>query len=182
MVWAMGTAFTRLKNASGAFWGVVLLAGLAQGCSAPPASEPMAPPSLVTLSESQEHDMTAALVSASQGSPPPSQPLDLYPTNGIRWSDLRRAMDKAATDTELAVVRDEVIDQDHQLFTLVSVQGWPAVVHVTRLDASPWIEATVQMGPSPTMPGMRQRASRLQASFLKWMNTFGGMPRVPSIY
>jgi hypothetical protein len=142
----------------------------------------MAPPSAVTLSPEQERAMTAALVSASVGAPPPTRPMELLPADGVRWSDLRRAMDKAAIDSELAVVSETEIDPDTREFTLVSVEGWPAVVRVDRLDVAPWIEATAKMGPSPELRGMRARAAQLQASFMKWMVAFGRMPRVPSIY
>ena len=126
--------------------------------------------------------MTAALVSAAVDAPPPTRPLELVPADGFRWSDLRRAMDKAAIDSNLAVVRQDVIDPDTQRFTLVSVEGWPAVAVVKRIDAAPWIDATVEMGPSPETRGMRSRAAKLKQSFMKWMAAFGRMQRVPSIY
>ena len=126
--------------------------------------------------------MTAALASATIDAPPPSRPLELYPENGIRWADLRRAMDKAAIDERLAVVGQDVVDSDNQVFTLVSVEGWPAVVRVTRLGSSPWVKAVAEMGPSPELPAMRAQAAKLEGSFLKWMAAFGRMPRVPSVY
>ena len=181
MVCGMGIERQSLKNASGAIWSMVLLAVWAHGCGAPPSSESMAPPSAVPLSPEQERAMTAALVMASVGAPPSSQ-LELVPPNGIRWSDLRRAMDKAAIDSDLAVVSEVEVDPDTRQFTLVSVEGWPAVVRVSRLDAAPWVEASAKMGPSPELRGMRVRAAELEASFMKWMVAFGRMPRVPSIY
>ena len=126
--------------------------------------------------------MMAALSSAAIDAPPSPHALELYPAHGIRWADLRRAMDKAAIDERLAVVGEDVVDSDNQVFTLVSVEGWPAVVRVSRLGSSPWVKAVAEMGPSPELAAMRTRASKLEASFMKWMVAFGRMPRVPSVY
>jgi hypothetical protein len=157
-----------------------LLAG--PGCISKGSQEQTAPPTAHTLSASQEREMTAALMSAAALTPPSDVPLELLPEHGIRWGDLRRAMDKAAEANGLAVLEETAIDEDHVAFTLISPEGWPARVSVTRLNAAPWVAAESRVGPYPHMPYMQRRAAELNTAFLDWMSAFGRMRRVPSIY
>ena len=126
--------------------------------------------------------MTAVLVSVAESSPPSDQPLHLLPAHGIRWGDIRRAMDKAAESNQLAVLNETKIDDDHVKFTLISLEGWPAQLTVARLAEAPWVSSESRVGPYPDDPSMQQRAITLNASFLEWMSTFGRMRRVPAIY
>lgn len=161
---------------------LILTMSIAQGCISKGSKDRMAPPSVHTLSAAQEHEMTAVLVSVAESSPPSDQPLHLLPEHGIRWGDIRRAMDKAAESNHLAVLNERKIDDDHVKFTLISLEGWPAQLTVTRLAKAPWVSAESRVGPYPDDRSMQQRAITLNASFLEWMSTFGRMRRVPTLY
>lgn len=122
--------------------------------------------------------MTAILVEAAEATPPGGQPLSLLPANGIRWSDVPLAMDKAAEVVHMAVLRHEDIGENEVQYELTSVQGWPATVTVHRLDDAPWVDATVLMGPWPNSDDLAARSRELRSAFLAWMTKFGAMKRV----
>ena len=48
--------------------------------------------------------MMAILKEVAMASPPGDEPLQLLPPSGIRWSDNSMAMDKAAEESNLAVL------------------------------------------------------------------------------
>ena len=87
--------------------------------------------------------MMAILREAAMATPPGEEPVQLLPPTGIRWSDNSMAMDKAAGENSLAVLRMEEVDEDHEVYTLISIEGWIANVKVTRLHEAPWVWADV---------------------------------------
>lgn len=185
MVWTMKSLHPRSRIRIGRAWNVVfvsvgifLAAMLPAGCGGGKQVR-LAPPSSHALDSEQESRMTAILVEVADASPSSSAHLDLLPAHGIRWTDVPRAMDKAAEESNMAVLRSRTVDKDHVLIQLVSIQGWPAVVRVQRLPDAPWIAAEALVGPWPEEPALQRRASTLQSSFLDWMHRFGKMKRVP---
>ena len=156
---------------------LVLCLGWLAGC-APASNVQMAPPSNHELSREQEQRMSAVLVEAAEATPPSGQPLALLPANGIRWSDVPLAMDKASEAVHMAVLRHEDLNDDEVRYDLTSVQGWPATVTVRRLAEAPWVDATVTAGPWPGEDPSETRCRALRSSFLSWMRKFGAMKRV----
>ncbi len=122
--------------------------------------------------------MTAILVEAANETPRGGTPPSLLPEHGIRWSDVPRAMDKAAASMDMAVLRHRDVGDDEVVYELTSVPGWPAEVTVRRLDDAPWVDATATVGPWPGQDSSDARARRLRTSFMEWMRTFGAMKRV----
>lgn len=122
--------------------------------------------------------MTAILVEAANETPRGETPPSLLPPNGIRWSDVPRAMSKAAASEDMAVLRHRDLGDDVVVYELTSVPGWPAEVTVRRLETSPWVDATATVGPWPGLDSSDVRARRLQTSFMEWMRTYGAMKRV----
>ena len=91
------------------------------------------------------------------------------------------AMDKAAEENNLAVLRLESVDDDQEVYTLISLEGWVTSVKVMRLQEAPWVWADARVGPYPDEPGSMSRAAKVQASFMKWIANYGRMKRVPPI-
>tara|TARA_Y100000589_G_scaffold39085_1_gene32774 strand:+ start:17853 stop:18419 length:567 start_codon:yes stop_codon:yes gene_type:complete len=175
MVWGMRVShLIHKRSLQGIAIGVLLVI---QGCSTS-SDEVMAPPSNHELSSQQERRMTAILAGAASATPIGEPAPSLLPATGIRWSDVPRAMAKAAASQDLAVLRHRDIGADEVVYELTSVPGWPAEVTVRRLTNAPWVDATAAIGPRPELPGARARAQRLRASFLEWMRTYGAMKRV----
>ena len=174
------TPLQGVENTVSIVLGLVLSASMVQGCS-PAPSVKMAPPSNHELSAQAESTMSGVLVEAANATPRTGPPLQLLPEHGIRWSDVPRAMDKAATAMNMAVVRREEVGDNRELYELTSVPGWPSAVSVRRLDTPPWIDADASVGPWPSLPAAQARAEKLRASFLEWMTRFGAMKRVPPI-
>jgi hypothetical protein len=187
MVWGMAmiipvlkTAPQGVKKTGSILIGLILGASMVQGCSSG-SSVKMAPPSNHELSSQAESRMSGVLVEAANATPRTGPPVQLLPEHGIRWSDVPRAMAKAATVMNMAVVRREQFGDNRELYELTSVPGWPSAVSVRRLDAPPWIDAEASVGPWPSQPAAQTRAEELRSSFLEWMTKFGAMKRVPPI-
>ena len=75
----------------------------------------------------------------------------------------------------------EGVDEDHEVYTLISLEGWVASVKVTRLQEAPWVWADARVGPYPDEPDSMSQAAKVQASFMKWMSNYGRMKRIPPI-
>ena len=160
---------------------IVLALVMLPGCGSGNSKVTMAPPSTHELSVAQEDSMMAILKEVAMASPPGDESLQLLPPTGIRWSDNSMAMDKAAGENSLAVLRMEEVDEDHEVYTLISIEGWIANVKVTRLHEAPWVWADARVGPYPDEPGSMSRAAKVQASFMNWIAKYGRMKRVPPI-
>ena len=123
----------------------------------------------------------AILREAAMATPPGEEPPQLLPPTGIRWSDNAMAMDKVAEAHDMAVLRMDVMDEDHEMYTLISLEGSVATVDVRRLQDAPWTWATARVGPFPDESESLAEAASLQSSFMEWIASYGRMKRVPPL-
>ncbi len=181
MVWGMKFDLRNAKNGLAGMFCLIPAFAMLPGCGSSHSNVTMASPSTHELSAAQEDSMMAILKEVAMATPPGDEPLQLLPPGGIRWSDNSMAMDKAAEESNLAVLGMEEVDEDHEVYTLISLEGWVASVKVTRLQEAPWVWADARVGPYPDEPDSMSQAAKVQASFMKWMSNYGRMKRIPPI-
>jgi hypothetical protein len=131
-----------------------------------------------------EQGSRAMHIMAAAVPPAHGPPLQLLPTSGVRWSDLRRAMGTIAMpprpsggETLTAVVASDIGD-DRAWFELLTSDGWPAVVRATRCGDGIQLEAW--MGPYPTAPEAVDAARSLQAAAAESLRQWGRKPELPA--
>jgi len=136
----------------------------------------------VTLSPQQE--LEARHILAEAVAPVEAPPLDLLPASGVRWPDVRRAVETIqmpkqsdGSMTLVAVVTSH-IDQDRAILELVTADGWPAVITATRRGDEVHFDAT--MGPYPTDPRAIEASRELEAAAMESLEAWGRKPELPA--
>ena len=109
-----------------------------------------------------------------------ARPLQLLPAEGIRWSDMSRAVQSAGS-AKTAVVRfavvDEEVGRDRSEFHLKTIEGYPAIVIATRSSEGVVVEAIT--GPYPDIEPAQQASTHIQAAVLKSLRAWGLKPELP---
>jgi hypothetical protein len=101
----------------------------------------------------------------------------LLPADGIRWSDLPAALQFAGanTDVEIAVAGTVQIGVATR-FKLLTIEGWPGVLHASQQGDSIVLGASI--GPYPTQRAAQARAARLVALTHQRLLELGRVPKV----
>ncbi|MEE2906912.1 MAG: hypothetical protein VX527_03675 [Planctomycetota bacterium] len=159
---------------------LVLATLVAGGCSSGP---PPAPGSTLVFTPAQATQSKAVLQKVAQETPrDPVVPLDLLPSDGVRWETMSAAVNFAVgvPELEMAVVDSvEVSDREH-VFYLVDPHSWPATVTVRGLDTPPGVEVEAVMGPDPSEPASQRRAADIRTRVLAAIEQYGRIRRLPA--
>jgi hypothetical protein len=146
------------------------------GCASKPRVDRSAG-SVVSYTTTQGTAATAAMRSVLAGSPDSGPPIALLPADGIRWSDLPAALQFAGanTDVEIAVAGTVQIGVATR-FKLLTIEGWPGMLHASQQGDSIVLGASI--GPYPTQRAAQARAARLVALTHQRLLELGRVPKV----
>jgi len=106
--------------------------------------------------------------------PPP-----LLPASGVRWSDLRNAVDSAggAGPVRFGIAEQELAEATAS-FQLELEHGWPGFVRA--VNKAPRIELHVTVGPDPAAPAAKAAAASVTRQIREALRAWGAKPEVPS--
>ncbi|MCP3905690.1 MAG: hypothetical protein GY715_18850 [Planctomycetes bacterium] len=97
---------------------------------------------------------------------------------GRRWSDMGTAIKLASGYVEATVVSTDVEDDGRRLRSnLMTVEGWPGVIVVTRVEGPEIYTAEASIGRYPDEPARRRRADALVAALDRALVALGRRPR-----
>jgi hypothetical protein len=154
-----------------------LLVSIVAGCSTEPYAaadhEPLGdpePPWQAVLSDSQQREVDAAMISVAAESTIVQRPQRA--PHGVRWSDVEFAAIDAAAEVEMAVVRTQDLDDGSggYEFILKTIDDRRAKLMVRRLESDRVYEAAASVG---RFGDDRAAEKKLLAAFDRLMHEYG---------
>jgi hypothetical protein len=138
---------------------------------------PDEPPQTTTLTGAQESEALSAM-QAGTGRPPRDAERPRRAPEGVRWSDIPRAVTSACDElgVEMAVIR-MTEEPDRYEFELRTIEGWPAKLVIARGHGGGrggvYEITEVWVGRFPDEPARVSRAQALVKAFQKHLKRLG---------
>ena len=141
------------------------------------SDEPLAAGSRVAYTTGQSKAALRAMQSTLGDGSSNATPISLVPADGIRWSDLSKAIAQAGAQQgiEVAVAGTSQVGVSTQ-YALLTIEGWPGVLKATPKGSG--IVIVARIGPYPNQRASRERAARLVNLTHQRLLALGRIPKV----